>query len=59
LPQVTLTAFFLLFFAFLILAVPIFLRKLKKKKTYYFRVRGVNGKNVGKWSAVKRVKVNK
>ena len=33
--------------------------KLKKKKTYYFRVRGVNGKNVGKWSAVKRVKVNK
>lgn len=35
------------------------IRKLKKKKTYYFRVRGVNGKNVGKWSAVKRVKVNK
>ena len=35
------------------------LSKLKKKKTYYFRVRGVNGKNVGKWSAVKRVKVNK
>ena len=33
--------------------------KLKKKKIYYFRVRGVNGKNVGKWSAVKRVKVNK
>ena len=35
------------------------IKKLKKKKTYYFRVRGVNGKNVGKWSAVKRVKVNK
>ena len=35
------------------------LSKLKKKKIYYFRVRGVNGKNVGKWSAVKRVKVNK
>ena len=39
------------------------IRKLKKKKTYYVRVRAfkvVNKKNVyGVWSAVKRVKIKK
>ena len=30
-----------------------------KGKTYYVRVRGVNGSNVGKWSKVKKVKVKK
>ena len=39
------------------------LKKLKKKKTYFIRVRAyenVNGKNVyGKWSSVKRVKIKK
>ena len=34
-------------------------KKLIRKKTYYFRVRGINGKNVGKWSAVKKVKISK
>ena len=34
-------------------------KKLTRKKTYYFRVRGINGKNVGKWSAVKKVKITK
>ena len=34
-------------------------KKLTGKKTYYFRVRGINGKNVGKWSAVKKVKITK
>ena len=32
-------------------------KKLIKKKTYYFRVRGVNGKTMGTWSNVKRVKI--
>ena len=31
-------------------------KKLKSKKTYYFRVRAVSGKTTGKWSAVKKVK---
>lgn len=39
------------------------LKKLKKKKTYFIRVRAyenVNGKNVyGKWSSVKRVRIKK
>ena len=34
-------------------------KKLTRKKTYYFRVRGINGKNAGKWSAVKKVKITK
>lgn len=34
-------------------------KKLTGKKTYYFRVRGINGKNAGKWSAVKKVKITK
>ena len=34
-------------------------KKLKKKKTYYFRVRAVNGKTVGKWSKTKKVKIKK
>ncbi len=38
-------------------------KKLKKKKTYYVRVRPLtrsNGKKVyGKWSAIKKVKVRK
>lgn len=35
------------------------IKKLKKKKTYYFRVRGVNGKKYGVWSKVKKVKIKK
>ena len=31
-------------------------KKLKSKKTYYFRVRAISGKTTGKWSAVKKVK---
>ena len=31
-------------------------KKLKSKKTYYFRVRAIAGKTTGKWSAVKKVK---
>lgn len=38
-------------------------KKLKKKKTYYMRVRAYtlwNGKKVyGKWSSVKKVKIKK
>lgn len=34
-------------------------KKLTKKKTYYFRVRGVNGKEFGAWSKVKKVKIKK
>ena len=34
-------------------------KKLKKKKTYYFRVRAINGKTVGKWSKTKKVKIKK
>lgn len=35
------------------------IRKLVKGKTYYIRVRGVNGKQVGNWSAVKKIKIKK
>lgn len=34
-------------------------KKLKKKKTYYVRIRGINGSNTGKWSAVKKIKIKK
>lgn len=32
---------------------------LKKKKTYFFRVAGVNGSGVGAWSSVKKIKIKK
>lgn len=35
------------------------IKKLKSKKTYYVRVRGINGKIVGKWSKAKKIKVKK
>lgn len=35
------------------------IKKFAKGKTYYIRVRGVNGKEVGKWSTVKKVKISK
>lgn len=35
------------------------IKRLAKEKTYYIRVRGVNGKEVGKWSTVKKVKIRK
>lgn len=35
------------------------IKGLKKGKTYYFRVCAVNGKIQGKWSKIKRVKINK
>lgn len=35
------------------------IRKLKKRKTYYFRVRAVNGNVYGKWSKKKKVKIKK
>ncbi len=35
------------------------IKKLKKKRTYYFRVRGVNGRKYGVWSKVKKVKIKK
>jgi len=35
------------------------IKKLKKKKTYFFKVRGVNGSQVGAWSAVKKIKIKK
>lgn len=35
------------------------IKKLTKGKTYYIRVRGINGKKVGKWSSVKKVKIKK
>lgn len=35
------------------------IKKLAKGKTYYIRVRGVNGKEVGKWSSTKKVKIKK
>lgn len=35
------------------------IKKLAKGKTYYIRVRGINGKEVGKWSKVKKVKISK
>ncbi|MBE5958323.1 MAG: hypothetical protein E7254_05595 [Lachnospiraceae bacterium] len=34
-------------------------KKLKKKKTYYFRVRALAGTNKGAWSKVKSVKIKK
>ncbi len=33
------------------------IKNLKSKKTYYVRVRGVNGKTLGKWSSAKKIKV--
>lgn len=33
------------------------LKKLKKKKVYYIRVRGLNGKVRGRWSKVRKVKI--
>lgn len=33
--------------------------KLAKKKTYFFRVKAVDGKNSGNWSAVKKVTIKK
>ena len=33
--------------------------KLKKNKSYYFRVRAINGKQYGKWSIIKKVKIKK
>ena len=35
------------------------IKKLKSKKTYYVRVRGINGKIIGKWSKSKKIKVKK
>ena len=35
------------------------IKKLKSKKTYYVRVRGINGKVIGKWSNSKKIKVKK
>lgn len=34
-------------------------KKLTKKKKYYFRIRGVNGKTYGSWSKVKKVSIKK
>ncbi len=34
-------------------------KKLKKGKTYYVKVRAIKGNTVGKWSAVKKVKIKK
>lgn len=33
------------------------IKKLTKKKVYYFRVRGINTKKVGRWSKVKKIKI--
>ena len=35
------------------------IKKLIKGKTYYIRVRGVNGKKVGKWSKIQKIKIKK
>lgn len=35
------------------------IRKLKKGKTYYVRIRAVNGKKQGRWSKAKKVKIKK
>lgn len=35
------------------------IKKLRKGKTYYIRVRAVNGKKQGKWSKAKKVKIKK
>ncbi len=34
-------------------------KKLTKKKTYYFRIRGINGKLKGSWSKSKKIKIRK
>lgn len=34
-------------------------KKLTKKKKYYFRIRGVNGKTYGSWSKAKKVSIKK
>ena len=33
------------------------IKKLKRGKTYYVRVRGINRVKAGKWSAVKKVSI--
>lgn len=35
------------------------IKKLKKGKTYYFRVRGKAGSKVGEWSRIKKLKIKK
>lgn len=35
------------------------IKKLTKGKTYYIRVRGLNGKQAGKWSKIKKVRIKK
>ena len=35
------------------------IKKLKKGKTYYVRVRAVNGKKQGKWSKVSKIKIRR
>ncbi len=40
-------------------ALTIKVKKLKKKKTYYFRVAAMNSAGVGAWSNVKKVKIKK
>ena len=35
------------------------LKKLKKGKTYYIKVRALNGRQAGKWSKISKVKVKK
>ena len=38
--------------------IKITIKKLNKK-TYYVRIRGINGKNIGKWSKVKKITMKK
>ncbi len=40
-------------------ATSIKLKKLKKKKTYYIRIRGYKGSEYGQWSNIKKVKIKK
>ena len=35
----------------------VILKKLEKKKTYYIKVKGINGNSFGKWSKVYKIKV--
>lgn len=35
------------------------IKKLKKKKTYYFQVCGIRGKAIGDWSKIKKIKIKK
>ncbi|MCI8956854.1 MAG: hypothetical protein HFG29_07685 [Eubacterium sp.] len=35
------------------------IKKLTKKKTYFFRIRAINGKQMGAWSKTKKVKIKK